>query len=134
MKLTIEKPKIRKGMSYALQTSLLQEALRDFPFDINVLLKYRIPNHFDDKFPIFSCELWPPNPRVDQERYYIVISPIKPEDKKRVEELVKQKVLPEFLTWLKRRVALPDNSTYRDQRHYFKAIFSNDQVALSSSS
>lgn len=132
MKLTIEKPKIRKGMSYALQTSLLQEVLANAAVDIDVLLKYWIPNSFQKGYPIFRCELWPPNASVNYERYYIEVCPVKSEDKTRVEELLKQQVLPEFTTWLKRLVTLPANSTYLGQKHYFKAVFQNDQVALSS--
>jgi hypothetical protein len=106
MKLTIEKPKTKREMSYALQSSLLKEVLEDVKIDIDVLLKYWTPNYFYDGYPIFSCELWPPNPRVKFERYYIEVCPVKSEDKKLVEELLKQYVLPEFITWLKRIVAL----------------------------
>lgn len=133
MKLTIDKPKIRKGMSYALQTSLLEEVLTDSKVNIDVLLKYWTPNYFQNGYPIFRCELWPPNSRVNYERYYIEVCPVKSEDKIIVEELLKQKVLPEFITWLKRIVAFPDNSTYLDQKLYFKADFNNNQEALSSS-
>ncbi|MBF9255759.1 hypothetical protein I2I11_20845 [Pontibacter sp. 172403-2] len=133
MKLIIEKPKTKRGMSYALQTSLLKEVLEDLQVDNEVLLKYWTPNHFHDGYPIFSCELWLPNQRVNYERYYIQVCPVKSEDKKIVEDLLKQKVLPEFITWLRKIVALPDNSTHFNQGIYFKAFFNNNQVALTSS-
>ena len=133
MNVTIEKPKIRKGLSYVLQTSSLTNALEELHLDIEVIVKYRFYISSGDDYDLINCTLWLPNQRVNYTRYYIEVLAVKTEDKPVIVELINQKILPAFIAWMKKVTALPDDSTILRQRVFFSAVYKNKQFHISSS-
>jgi hypothetical protein len=130
MRFEIEKPKIRKGLSYALKTSILKDAIDNAGIDYNIHLIYWQTYSIPVGETIFECHYLLPNENVDYDRLYIQAGTVKSEDRKNAETLLKEKVIPKFIDWVSKIQSLPDLSTKLKNKLYFNAIFKDNEVAI----
>src|SRR5688500_16704966 len=100
MNFTIEKPKLKKGLSYALKTSILKDAIEESGIDCNIDLNYWSPYDIHVGETILECHYWLPNENVDYDRFYVRAGTVKSENRKVAQELLKEKVIPKFIDWI----------------------------------
>lgn len=128
MRFSINKPKIKKGLSYALQTSMLKDAIDETGLDCNIDLIYWMPQKISVGETILECFYWLPNENIDYDRFYIRAGTVKSENRKAARELLKEKVIPRFIDWLTKIKSLPSNSTKLKHNMYFNAVFKDNDV------
>ncbi len=130
MKFTVEKPKLQKGLSYVLKTSLLKDALEATGLELNIDLIYWNPYRIPNGETILECHYWLPNENVDHDRFYIRAGTVKSENRKIAQELLKKEVIPKFVDWIIKIKSLLQNSTALKHNMYFNAVFKNDSVKI----
>jgi hypothetical protein len=130
MEFTIDKPKTWKGLSYPLKTSLLKDAVENAQIDSTIHLVYWTPQKHDETYNILECEFWPANKNFDYYRFYVRAGVVKSKDRKLVETLLKNEVIPKLITFMKNKVSQSDNSTGIEQSSYFKAVFVDNKVLI----
>jgi hypothetical protein len=130
MRFTIEKPKLQKGLSYALKTSILKEAIEATGIDCNIDLDYWNPYRIPVGETILECHYWLPNENVDYDRFYIRAGTVKSENRKIAQELLKDEVIPQFIDWLSKIKSLPENSTKLKHNMYFNSVFKDNSVEI----
>lgn len=130
MRFTIEKPKIRRGLSYALQTSMLKDAIEKTGLDCNIDLIYWTPQTIPDGESILQCFYWLPNENIDYDRFYVRAGTVKSENRKVAQEILKEKVFPRFIDWIKKIKSLPLNSTKLKHNMHFNAVFKDNDVKI----
>ncbi len=109
----IEKVKIAKGMSYPLKSSHLESALNSAKITIDTHLIQGGSSH------LFECFFWPPSQNVNYERLYIRTAPVSSNLTKEANHFIESTVIPEFMAWLAKLLALPLNSPIRQQQQRF---------------
>ncbi len=130
MRFIIEKPKLQKGLSYVLQTSILKNAVEAAGIDCNIDLNYWNPYRIPVGETILECFYWLPNENVDYDRFYVRAGTVQSENRKIAQELLKEKVIPQFIDWGIKIKLLPANSTLLKHNSYFNAVFKNNAVKL----
>jgi hypothetical protein len=128
--MTIEKPKLPKGLSYALKTSILQEAIESAGLDCHINLNYWTPQKVPGGDTILECFYWLPNANVDHDRFYIRAGSIKSEQRKTAENLLREKVIPVFIKWMKKIKSFPPDSPRLRHNLYFNAVFIDNDVSI----
>ncbi|KON78307.1 hypothetical protein [Leptospira kirschneri] len=107
--LTIKREKIPKGFSYSLKTSELIAAYDSAEINTETILNYSF-NH-----PNFRVHFWPSTPNINHERLYIVTGAVPTESAHIARKIMKSKIIPEFIKWIKNLLLLPVNSPIRNQ-------------------
>ena len=130
MRFDIEKPKIRKGISYVLQTSILKDAIDAAGIDCNIHLIYWNPYRIPVGETILQCLYWLPNENVDYDRFYIRAGTVQSENRKIAQELLKEEAIPKFIDWVMKIKSLPENSTSLKHNSYFNAVFKDNAVKI----
>lgn len=128
MRFTIDKPKIKKGLSYALQTSMLKDAIDETGLDCNIDLHYWMTEKIPIGETILQCFYWLPNENIDYDRFYVRAGTVNSENRKMAQELLKEKVIPRFIDWLTKIKSLPLDSTKLKHNMYFNAVFKNNDI------
>ena len=123
----IEKPKLPKGLSYALKTSLLQATLEEAQIDCYVHLNYWRPQ---TGCSVLEAEYWLPNQNVPYPRVYIRAGVVPSSHHKAASDAIAKNILPAFTEWLLRILALPENSPVLHSKPYFNAAYDNGEVAI----
>ena len=116
----IRKAKLPKRMSYPLRSSALQMALADANITTKTVLLIG-PGHL-----FFDAFFWPRNPRADHERFYIRSGAVPAADGAKAREYMASQVLPDFIAWALRILALPLNAPDRQAQANFFRNFSPD--------
>lgn len=127
---SIEKPKLPKGLSYVLKTSMLEKALKDNSLNCHLNLRFR--THIAGSL-ILQAFYWLPNANVPYPRVYVRAGCVSSTERKHASDALKCIVLPEFIQWLKKIIIEPTNSTiFLSQRKqpYFDATYCNGEVAI----
>jgi hypothetical protein len=130
MRFTTEKPKLQKGLSYVLKTSMLKNAVEATGLDLNIDLIYWNPYRIAIGETILECHYWLPNERIDYDRFYIRAGTVKSEHRKTAELRLKEKVIPEFTDWIIKVKSLPFDSTKLKHNLYFNAVFKDNDVSI----
>lgn len=130
MKFEVEKPKIQKGLSYVLKTSMLKDAVDATGLDLNIDLKYWNPYRIPIGETILECFYWLPNENVDYDRFYIRAGTVKSENRKTAEILLKEKGIPTFIDWIVKIKSLPLDSTKLKHNLYFNAVFKANEINI----
>jgi hypothetical protein len=130
MRFDIDKPKLRKDLSYALKTSILKDAIDASGIDCNIHLNYWNPYDIPAGETILECFFWLPNENVDYDRFYVRAGTVKSEDRKIAQELLKEKVIPKFIDWIRNTTSQPANSTALKHNAYFNAVFKDSAVTI----
>ena len=130
MRFDIDKPKLRKGLSYVLQTSILKDAIEAAGIDCNINLHYWNPYKIPVGETILECFYWLPNENVDYDRFYVRAGTVQSENRKIAQELLKIKAIPKFIDWIIKIKSLPANSTSLKHNSYFNAVFRDNEVKL----
>ncbi len=125
--ISIKKPKIPKGLSYVLKTSLLEKALEARGLDCHVDLNYRIPRSGGSILEAFYClpTTHNPNPWV-----YLRAGVVPSGQRKQAAEIMESLILVEFMEWLKKIYTLPANSTLWQGKLYFNASYDDGAVQI----
>ena len=113
----IEKQKLPKGLSYALKSSLLEEAFKENKIKTDTHLVFSISDIF------FDAHYWLPNENIDYHRFYIRTGHVQSEKRKEATMFMQESVMPEFIKWAKELVSLPENSTKLSESLYFRRDF-----------
>ena len=124
---SIEKAKIPFQYGYVLKTGQLENLLQDNNIDIHVDLRYWFAQNIGS---ILDAHYWLPNENIEYFRLYIRAGALLKQDifiaRKKMEEIV----LPEFVSWVKNILVLPDNSPSLKHNLYFNADFCNGDVYI----
>ena len=111
------KNKLPRGMSYPLQTSLLESAFREHGIDLETSLV------LGSSGVLFECFFWPPNPNVSHERLYIVSGMVPSNEARTARLFMETVVIPEFVSWLQGILSQRKNSTVRrENQHYSRSL------------
>lgn len=117
---SVAKPKPPKGSSYVLKTSLLKQALEDAGVECHVDLDYWIPQGGGS---IFEAEYWLPNENVPYPRVYIRAGVVPTDSYESAMNAMVSTVLPAFIQWIRRILALPEQSPELHLKPYFNATY-----------
>lgn len=110
----IEKAKLPKGMSYPLQSSLLDGTLRAQGITVDTHLVQ------GGTIMLFECFFWPANQNVGHERLYIRTSAVPSAKVHEARLFIESSVVPELVAWLQDILALAPNATVRREEQYFE--------------
>ncbi len=116
----IEKPKLQKGVSYVLKTSMLQEALERAQIDCHVLLSYGALRLGGS---VLEAHYWLPNAHVDHPRVYVRAGVVPSAERSAALSALGNEILPTFTAWLARILALPADSPVLHAEPYFNAKY-----------
>lgn len=130
MRFEVEKPKTWKGLSYALKTSLLKDAVEAAGIDCNIILRYWTPMPVAGGDTILQCFYWLPNANVDHDRFYIRAGTVKSEKRKAAQDLLIEKVIPRFIDWMLKIKSQPPESAKLKHDLYFNAVFEDGKVKI----
>lgn len=122
--LTIKKEKIPRGFSYPLKTSELIAAYNSAEINTETILNYSL------NYSNFRVHFWPPNVNINHERLYIVIGAVPTELAYTAREIMKSKIIPDFIKWIKNLLLLPVNSPMRSQSQFWEFEISNTKESI----
>jgi hypothetical protein len=123
----IEKPKLPKGLSYALKTSILQAALDEARIECYVHLSYWRPQ---TGFSVLDAQYWLPSQNVPYPRVYLRAGVVPSSHHRAASDAMEKNILPAFTAWLSRILALPENSPVLHSEPYFNAEYDNGKIAI----
>ena len=127
MEMTISKPPIRKGLSYVLKTSWLQQIMEENGLNCHVDLNYWVPQSGGS---ILEAEYWLPNANIPYPRVYVRAGAL-PSDQRRVAaDSMLNTVLPAYAKWLGAVLKLPRNSPALHAKPWFCATFDAGNVQV----
>ena len=127
MRFEIEKPKVRKGFSYALQSSMLKEAIDGGGLDCNVHLVYWTPQLLGS---IVEAHYWLPNENVDYDRFYIRAGVVRAEERAESKAWLSEVAIPELIRRMTFIMQLPTGSNQREAGLFFDALRVNGQFVI----
>lgn len=123
MSFNIEKPKLRKGLSYVLKSSIVESAITELKIGVPVYLTFFIPQHFNpDDTSVFEAEFIPDSVGGVKGRFQIRIGVVSVAERKQVEQLFLDKILGPFSNFLEYQMAKPRNSTDRGRGFYVRWV------------
>lgn len=125
--MTVKKPKLRKGLSYVLKTSLLQEALDQARIDCHVDLKYWTPQSGSS---VLEAHYWLPNGNVEYPRVYLRAGVVPITERQAALDALRCDILPAFISWLSRIIALPKGSPKLHGDLYFNATYEDGEIGI----
>ena len=129
VKFKIEKPKTRKGFSYALKTSYLKTEVESHGLDCNIILVYWTPGGDNTTdCSLIEAEFWVPNQNVDEYRFYIRAGVVPSTERKKAEAILINEVLPNLVEWMAREINQPSNYTKVPGK--FSASYRNGELVL----
>lgn len=120
------KPKIPKGISYVLKTSMLESALEENGLDFHVKLQFRIHQWGN---LIFQSFFTLPKDIIEK-RVFIYAGVVPNNQRKEALELMKTKVLPSYVSWLKEFDNLPTESPIIYKRPLFAVYYLDGEVQI----
>ena len=129
--MTIDKPKLPKGLSYVTKSSRLQELFEELTLDIDISVRYHVPKRGSDGVVIFDCLFWLPNPNVSYNRLYITVGTVESTRKEEVNALMEGFYL-QFKKWLGLMCSQSYNSTLLKQDSYISANFTANELVIKS--
>jgi hypothetical protein len=124
----VEKPKLPKGLSYALKTSFLQAELDKAQIDCYIHMIYWRPQ---SGHSILEAQYWLPNQNVPYARVYVRAGVVPSGLRMAASNAMVKIILPSFIEWLSRIIALPANSPVLHSEPFFNAGYDNGRVAIS---
>ena len=124
--INIKKPKIPKGLSYVLKTSL-EKALEAGGLDCQVDLHYWNPKAGG---PIFEADYLLPNTHCPYHRVNVRAGVVPSGQRKQAAEILESQILAEFVKWLKKIQVLPTNSTLWQGKLHFNASYTDGVVQV----
>lgn len=124
---SIQKPKIKKGRSYAAKTSMLEKALKGFDFSGTIDLVYLESKSISI---LLTAYFWTPNKNVPYDRFYIQISNIESTIRKEIYHLIEQFVFPKLVEWMTKMKNLSNHSTILLTPNVFQAFYENGKILI----
>lgn len=129
--MTINKPKVPKGLSYIIKSSQIQELFEELKLDIDISVNYLVSKGGPQGITVFECCYWLPNMNIPYNRLYITIGTVRVDKKDKIDALLKV-LFPKFKEWVLFIMSQPDNSTFLEHNSYIRANFINDEFILKS--
>lgn len=120
---SITKPKLPRGYSYVLKTSVLEKSLVESGIDCSIELHDWLPQRIGS---ILECEHWPANDRFEYDRLYVRAGAVPAALRHDAFESLVDKVLPRFGIWARGILGLPPGSPARFASPCFRARFLPD--------
>lgn len=117
---SVTKPKPGKGLCYVLKTSQLAEALSEAGIECHVDLVYWMPQTGGS---ILEGHYWPPNEDVAWPRVYVRAGVVPSVLRMAASEALLVSALPQFVSWLRGILALPQDSPELQGTLYFNATY-----------
>ena len=127
IELSVTKPKLPKGLSYVLKTSLLEAALEEADLDIEVALSYWTPQI---RGSILKARFLLPNDHVDRRRAYFDAGSLPSHERAAAFAQLKEIALPQIVAWLVYLTGLPDNSPVLNGEMFFEASFQDGELTI----
>ncbi|MBE9597980.1 hypothetical protein [Pedobacter sp. MC2016-24] len=129
--MTVNKPKVPKGLSYIIKSSQLKALFEELKLDIDVSVNYSVSKEGPEGIRVFECLYWLPNMNVSYDRLYITIGTVNISNKEKISILLKE-LFPKFKEWILFLLSQPENSTLIKHDSYIRANFINDEFVLKS--
>jgi hypothetical protein len=101
----VSKEKLPRGHSYPMQTSMLDEALRNADLAIETHIDFSRSKRF------FDASFRPADARVSNDHLYLYIGTVPSEHRLEARHYVSVVVIPEIVSWLNVLMNAPANST-----------------------
>ena len=127
--ITVTKPKLPKGLSYPLKTSMIEAILTEIPVDCDVSLTYWTPQSGGS---VLEAHYWLLNQRRPT-TVYLRVGAVPSPQRRAVQELLVEHVLPAFAEWLRIIASLPDDSPTLYTEPYFNAEYIDGRMRISRS-
>jgi len=121
---SIEKNKIPKNLNFVLKTKQLEEIIINNDINIHIDLIYT-----NGIRPIFEVFYLKPNQNISYNRLYIRAGTVLKINVNKAREQMNEKILPEFIIWIKKITKLIDNNYNLPENIYFRAYY-NDKNEL----
>lgn len=106
---------------------MLRDAIEEKGIDCNVHLLFWTPQRIGS---VLECYYWLPSDTVQYDRFYIRAGVVLSEERKRVEELLREFAVPELLERMERVKALPNDSTHLKSGVIFDATYEKGVLAI----
>lgn len=106
---------------------MLQAALEDAHIDCHVDLNYWIPQSGGS---VLEAHYWLPNANVSYPRVYVRAGVVPSSARRAACDALAESILPTFITWLSRILALPKNSPALHCEPYFNATYEEGKVGI----
>jgi hypothetical protein len=121
--LIIEKPKLRKGLSYVQKSSIIGDVISAGKIDVPVYLTFFIPQHFNPTdTSVFEAEFVPVSIGGRESRFHIRIGVVVSADRKQVGQLFLENVLKPFSDFMQYQLSKPANSTDHGRGFYVRWV------------
>jgi hypothetical protein len=124
---SVSKPKLAKGLSYVLKTSLLAKVLAGARIDCPVELVYWMPQTGGS---ILEGHYWLPNENVAYPRVYVRAGVVPSASRLAASEALLVSALPQFVSWLQGILALPNDSLALHGTLYFNAAYTEERLVV----
>ncbi len=124
---SVEKPKLRKGVSYALKIMQLETALVAANLTQHVDLRYWQPLSGGS---ILQAYYWLASERIEHGRVYVRAGCISSEQRRDAAAALTNEGLPRFIAWVRSLVAQPTNSPILQKKPFFDATYRADGLRV----
>lgn len=123
----VHKAKIPTHLSFALKTSMLENALEEVDSTCPVELDYHEPELTG---ALFEARFCPPSGDYDTHYLHVLAGAVPGEARKEMGNLLKEKVLLEFMVWLEQLQKRPASAPAMQKTHVFQAIYRGGQLHI----
>ena len=123
----IEKPRLPKGLSYVVRTSVLEAELERAGIDCPVELRYWTPQAGGS---VLEAHYWLPNEHVPNARVHVRAGVVASAERGEAEQALEQEILPAFIAWLAGVLALPAGSPLLHAGPCFNASFAGGRADI----
>ena len=125
---SITKAKIPTKYGFVLKTKQFEDLLKINEINVHIDLHYVYSTQ--NIGSIFEALFWLPNDNVPYNRLYIKAGVLSKEEIHQAREKMKEIVLPEFITWIKSILVLPNNSGYNKHNSFFFAKYNDNKLEI----
>lgn len=125
--------KIPKQYAFVLKTNQLEDFMADIDVPVHLFYSGTWSTRYSPVGEIFHARYCFPDTFYDYTHLSISAGFLLKEDIFAAREELSGVALPEFIIWVKKILALPDDSTYFNQTPYFQANFHNKLLTITKS-
>lgn len=123
----IEKPRLPKGLSYALKASILEAAFEKAGIECEIEVRFWKPQAGGS---VLEAHYWLPNEHVDHPRVHVRAGAVGSAERAAAEHTLTHEVLPAFTDWLVRLLELPADSPVLQGGPCFNASYAGGKATI----
>lgn len=123
----VQKPKLRRGLSYVLKTSMLEAAMTSAGLECHTVLNYWVPQ---SGHSVLYATFWLPNQFEDDTRLFIRAGVVAADERAAAAEALARDVLPALMNWAKGLLGDHPQSPRMYDNPYFDAYWSDGRMTV----